>query len=212
MARPEGAFRGRSKTEWAVWLPYEGITIVSQRLEITNMGGGLRKPVQVNIVWFLQEKKAVLPWFVQSIFVWRKLLRPVVLHHWGKECCPLGAVLVASLSPDSLRVEYTCPQEVISQKIPTLRNYSHSQCWLWFSPWLLFKRLGVLVSLLWQVALSFLWFRTLMKMNLEWNVIEGQLHLMARSIRTEQCCWLGNGKHLRQCLGNTLNASNVTLV
>lgn len=212
MARPEGAFRGRSKTEWAVWLPYEGITIVSQRLEITNMGGGLREPVQVNTVWFLQEREAVLPWFVQSIFVWRKLLRPVVLHHGGKECCPLGAVLVASLSPDSLRVECTCPQEVISQKIPTLRNYSRSQCWLWFSPWLLFKRPGVLVSLLWQVALSFLWFRTLMKMNLEWNVIEGQLHLMARSIRTEQCCWLGNGEHLRQCLGNTLNASTVTLV
>lgn len=48
----------------------------------------------------------------------------------GKGMLSTGAVLVASLSPDSLRVEYTCPQEVISQKIPTLRNYSRSQCWL----------------------------------------------------------------------------------
>lgn len=212
MVRPQGAFRGRSKTEWAVWLPYEGITIVSQRLEITNMGGGLREPVQVNIVWFHQGKKSCPTMICPEYFCLEETLATCSHASLGKGMLSTQSCAGGITFPRLSRVEYTCPQEVISQKIPTLRNYSRSQCWLWFSPWLLFKRPGVLVSLLWQVALSFLWFRTLMKMNLEWNVIEGQLHLMARSIRTEQCCWLGNGKHLRQCLGNTLNASNVTLV
>lgn len=94
--------------------------------------------------------------------------------------------LAASLPPGSGRVEGTCPPGGDGPEDPSTQEWLR-QPHLWFSPWVLFNRGGIVVSLLWQTALCFLWFRTLMKINLEWTVIEGQLHLMARSIRAEQC-------------------------
>lgn len=63
---------------------------------------------------------------------------------------------VALLPADSVGMKSTWPLEVISHKIPTLGDYSPRECWCWFAPRVLFKRPGVLVSLRWQTASSFL--------------------------------------------------------